>query len=179
MQGILSEIAKNVANTFNDVGVIDIPQSETMKELTDEQEKYFISQIQIYGKDITDVEKIKNQIRGIVSYQLKDLEEMIKKVPEEEIGEYVQNFKAQIAKGKQRGKKSKKLTSEIEGEVDELKDLLTELDAEDALDILEIAKNKIQERVELKNEKSDEKVNETEKLNQNGTTQSDDDENLR
>ena len=110
---------------------------------------------------------------------MKDLEEMIKKVPEEEIGEYVQNFKAQIAKGKQRGKKSKKLTSEIEGEVDELKDLLTELDAEDALDILEIAKNKIQERVELKNEKSDEKVNETEKLNQNGTTQSDDDENLR
>ena len=39
--------------------------------------------------------------------------------------------------------------------------------------------NKIQERVELKNEKSDEKVNETEKLNHNGTTQSDDDENLR
>ena len=42
MQGILSEIAKNVASTFNDVGVIDITQSEAMKEITDEQEKYFI-----------------------------------------------------------------------------------------------------------------------------------------
>ena len=173
MQGILSEIAKNVASTFNDVGVIDIPQSEAMKEITDEQE------IQIYGKDITDIEKIKKQIRGIVSYQLKDLEEMIKKVPEDEIGEYVQSFKAQIAKGKQKGKKSKKLNSEIEGEIDELKDLLAELDSEDALDILEIVKNKTQERVELKDKQSDTKINEADKLNKNGTSQSDDDENLR
>lgn len=179
MQGILSEIAKNVASTFNDVGVIDIPQSEAMKEITDEQEKYFISQIQIYGKDITDIEKIKNQIRGIVSYQMKDLEEMIKKVPEDEIGEYVQSFKAQIAKGKQKGKKSRKLNSEIEGEIDELKDLLAELDSEDALDILEIVKNKTQERVELKDKQSDTKINEADKLNQNGISQSDDDENLR
>ena len=104
---------------------------------------------------------------------------MIKKVPEDEIGEYVQSFKAQIAKGKQKGKKSKKLNSEIEGEIDELKDLLAELDSEDALDILEIVKNKTQERVELKDKQSDTKINETDKLNQNGISQSDDDENLR
>lgn len=43
---ILSEIAKKVAGIYNRVGIIDMPQLEKMKELTEQQEEGFISEVQ-------------------------------------------------------------------------------------------------------------------------------------
>ena len=172
IQGILGEIAKNIVKTYNEVGVIDVPQSEVMKHLTTEEEEYLVGQIEIYCQDDIDIRKVKNQIRGIVDYQLKDLEEMIKKVPKDEIGDYVKSFKQQIARGKSK-RNNIELSIELEEGIEELKQNLAELDEQSALEIIDEAKDNIKDKI---NEKGNKKEVQIEQNNTSRTTQADDDD---
>lgn len=95
---ILSQIAKNVVKMYREVGVLDVPQSDNMKNLTPEQEEFFVNQVQIYGKEIN-IKKVRQQIRGIMDYELEDFIKMIEKIPESERGEYIKKFKEQIQMG--------------------------------------------------------------------------------
>ena len=177
MQGILGEIAKNVVKTYKEVGIIDIPQSEAMKNLTQEEEEEFIKQIQIYGEEIEDeeIDKIKNQIRGIVDYQLKDLEEIIKKVPKDEIGDYVRSFKQQIARGKLK-RKYPQLSPELEEEIEGLKEELSNINEQDAFEIIEEAKDSAKEKIKEQESKEKEDEIKEEVAKTEGTTQSDSDD---
>lgn len=163
-QQILSEIAKKVVQTYKKVGIIDIPQSENMKKLTEEEEDFFIKQIQIYGEEIEDIEKLKKQIKGEVRDYREDLKEMIEKIPEDEIETYT-NIIQILMKRKQ-----KKLKLNLEEQIGEIREELQGLNEEDAIEILEEITIEIQE-----------KKNEKEKIKQitEEKTQSDDDEYTR
>lgn len=182
LKSILEEVAKNVAKTYNDVGIIDIPQSETMKNITQDEEDEFIKQIQKNEEEEMeegDIDKIKSQIRGVVDYEFRDLEEIMKKVPQEEIINYVRSFKQQIIRGKLR-KRNVELSPELEEEIEELKEEIENLDEEEAYYIIEEAKDTAKEKKkkQISKEDKDEMKAENEKIE--GTTQSDsDDEHMR
>lgn len=167
---ILSEIAKDVAETYRKVGIIDIPQSENMKNLTKEQEDFLTRQILIYMKETKDEKKeaeniteIKKQIRGEARDYKKELQEIIEKIPEDEKKDYIETLKTQIQRGR-----IILLDSELEEKFVEVKERLKDLDIEDAMEILD-------ETIEKAIEREKEERAEDEKQN-NGTTQSDDDE---
>lgn len=104
---ILQEIAKKVAKTYNEVEIIDVPQSEAMKNISEKQEEEFIKQVQTYGDNIDNTQKIKNQIRGKLDFQIEDLEELLKKLPEKEREEYVNDFKRQLIQAIKENQKDK------------------------------------------------------------------------
>lgn len=160
---ILKEIAKNVAKNYEELGIIDIPQSEAMSQITNAQEIFFIDQLETYGCEIEDKEKVKRRIRGIKEYNENDLITMFRRMNEDEKEEYMEELKLQRRYGKQ-----KKLPPKVEQEISKLHVMLEGLSEEDALDIIEEAKENIQE---IKNEKNNEQ--------KNGTTQSDDEESTR
>ena len=64
---ILQEIAKKVANSYQEVGEFVIPQSRNMTQLTRKEEENFIKSIQTYVRKklrATDITSIRDQIRG-------------------------------------------------------------------------------------------------------------------
>lgn len=145
---ILKEIAKNVATTFIKVGIIDIPQCETMKQLSEEQTQTFIKEIQIYiqnkdkdGKKEFDEEKAKRKIKGIKGDELDELIDLVNRIPEDEREDYLQAFRMRMEKGKQ-----KPLDREVEEELEKMREELVSLEPEDAVSILEGAREDIQDR---------------------------------
>lgn len=159
---ILGEIAKKVVVTYHKVGIIDIPQSERMNGLTSEQEKNFINQIQTFGEDITDVEKIKKQIRGIQDDELEDLKRLVEKIPEDERKDYIKRLKEQMQEGKK-----KQLDPNVESLLQTVREQVEEVDPENAIKVLEDVIEDITDRKkELEEEES--------KLQ--GSTQSDSDD---
>lgn len=97
-QQILGEMAENIGEQYKTTGVFVIPQSESMKKLTLEEEQNFIKLIKIYSGekiDERDILDIKEQIKGKVNdIQLKEniLINDIKKVPENKRKEIIVFF---------------------------------------------------------------------------------------
>lgn len=131
---ILAEVAKKVAETYNKVGIIDIPQSKRMKELPLEQEELFIEEIQKYVKEAISVEELRNQIKGIKNNELEDLIKLVEQIPEEERRRYINSLNRQIQEGKPEA-----LDLEVEAKLEELRKSLKNLDKENAIEILESA----------------------------------------
>lgn len=147
---ILGEIAKKVVVTYHKVGIIDIPQSERMNGLTSEQEEDFISQIQTFGEDIIDVEKIKKQIRGIQDDELEDLKRLVEKIPEDERKEYITKLKERMQEGKK-----KQLDPDVENLLHIIREQVEEVDPENAMKVLEDVIEDIKDRKkELEEEQS-------------------------
>ena len=140
-QMVLSLIAKNVVSTYNELGIIDIPQSETMKEISEEQEKFFIQQIQTYGKDITNISKIKNQIRGRQTREDGDWLDLIRKIPEDEKEYYLKELKNHIKRDKKQ--RRIELEPEVEEKLETIKERLNDLNVDDALQILKVAEEEL------------------------------------
>lgn len=92
---ILQEIAKKVANSYQEVGEFVIPQSRNMTQLTRKEEENFIKSIQTYvRKKIrgTDVTNIRNQIRGRdANMQLKQYIEKMKRLPKAQLEIFINN----------------------------------------------------------------------------------------
>ncbi len=90
---ILDYIAKHVVNSYNEIGEIIIPQSNSMAHLTNAEEKRFIEKIQIYSEKKLDKKQINNmkaQIRGRVNnIKLKEFLEKIRKLPQSEMNEFI------------------------------------------------------------------------------------------
>ena len=105
---ILKEIAKHVASIYEEIGTIEIPQSKAMNNLNQTEEQYFIGQIQKNSSNITNIDMIKNKIRGINNYELEDLMDMLKKLPDSERAECLKSFKKQIIEIRQRDKENSK-----------------------------------------------------------------------
>lgn len=71
---LLDIMAKEIAQTESDIGQFLIPQSKEMQSLTDDEEKDFINEIEIYVKNMsengkrklnfTEIDSIKKQIHG-------------------------------------------------------------------------------------------------------------------
>lgn len=71
---LLDIMAKEIAQTESDIGQFLIPQSKEMQSLTDDEEKDFINEIEIYVKNMSEngkrklnfieIDSIKNQIHG-------------------------------------------------------------------------------------------------------------------
>ena len=105
---ILKEISKHVASIYEEIGTIEIPQSKAMNNLNQTEEQYFIGQIQKNSSNITNIDMIKNKIRGINNYELEDLVDMLKKLPDSERAECLKSFKKQIIEIRQRDKENSK-----------------------------------------------------------------------
>lgn len=146
---ILSKIAKNVAKTYQEVGIIDIPQTESMKKVTEEEEQYLIDKIQIYEKEINNIEKIKNQIRGNKNYEVEDLIEMVTRIPEKERTDYINSFQMQIKRG---NKKEIIFSEEINKKLEEMKDKLHQLNEDDRVQVIEETIENIEERIKPQNQ---------------------------
>lgn len=141
---ILAEIAKKVASIYNRVEIIDIPESEKMKELTKEQEEKFIAEILKFVEEkrkAINVERIRNQIRGIQDNELEELKELVERIPEEERKDYIKRLKLAIQKGRQ-----EPLAPEIEDKLTHLREELKDLDITDAVEVLENAREDIKDR---------------------------------
>ncbi len=163
---ILSEIAKKVAGIYNRVGIIDMPQLEKMKELTEQQEEGFISEVQQYvdakKRKTLDIEKIKKEFRGIEIDELGELRELVEKVPEQDRGEIIRKLKATI-----QNQKEEPLDIEVEKQLAHLRDELKHLKEEDAIEILEDTRAEVKDRRKQRREEA---------RQNNGTTQTDDTE---
>ncbi len=163
---ILSEIAKKVAGIYNRVGIIDVPQLEKMKELTEQQEKGFVSQVKQYVdvklRDSLDIEKIKQQFRGIEIDELGELRELVEKIPEKDRKEYIRTLKFTI-----QNKKEEPLAQEVENQLAHLRDELKALKEVDAVEILEDARAEVKDRRKQRREEA---------RQNNRITQSDDNE---
>lgn len=153
---ILSEIAKNVADIYNRVGIIDMPQLEKMKELTEQQEEGFISEIQQYvdakKRKALDIEKIKKEFRGIEIDELGELRELVEKVPEKDRGEIIRTLKSTI-----QSKKEEPLDPEVENQLAHLRDELKHLKEEDAIEILEDTRAEVKDRRKQRREEARQK----------------------
>lgn len=101
---ILKGIAKQVSGVHKEYGIIEIPQSVVETTLDGEVEQYFVEKILKYGEDIKDEDMVRNKIRGINNYELEDLIEMIKKLPDSERSDCLKDFKKQIKEIKQKVK---------------------------------------------------------------------------
>lgn len=161
---ILKEIAKNVAKTYEELGIIDIPQSEAMTQISKTQEIFFIDQIETYGGEIEDKEKLQRRIRGIKEYDEDELIKMFRKMNEDEKEEYVKELKIQIKQGKK-----KKFSPEIEQKFIQLHERVGELTEEESLDILD-------ETLENIKELKAEKEKDNNEINKDAITQSNDEE---
>lgn len=147
---ILRELAKNVATTYCKVGIIDIPQCEAMQQLSEEQSDMFIKEIQIFiqNKDKDeekikdfDVEKAKRKIKGIKGDELDELINLVKKIPKDEREDYLQDLRIRMEKGKQ-----KPLNPKVAEGLEKMKEELASLETEDAMNIIEGAREDIQDR---------------------------------
>ena len=94
---ILDEIAKNVANTYNEIGEFVIPQSKNMTQITQEEEKNFIGSIQIYSRQKLNDEDIINinlQIKGRSNnMHLKDFLVKLRSLPKAQADIFISNTK--------------------------------------------------------------------------------------
>lgn len=139
-QMILSELAKKVVKSYGQVGILDIPQVEGMRNLTSEQEEEFIRQIQIYDTEGSiDVEKVHKKIRGIKGDELEDLKAMLEKVPEEK-DDYIKEFKRQVREGR-----VLRLDPEVEKRITRIREELQGVKKGQAVDILEETIESIEE----------------------------------
>lgn len=149
---ILVEIAKKVAGIYNKVEIVDLPESEKMKELTEKQEETFIAEILKFVKEekreTINIERIKKQIRGIQENELEELKELVERIPEDERKTYIKRLKLEIQNGKQ-----EPLAPEIEGELAHLREELKGLDITDAREVLEDVREEIKDRKLLAREK--------------------------
>lgn len=92
---ILEEIAKKVANNYQEIGDFVIPQSKNMTQLTRKEEDKFIKAIETYVRKKlkgTDVTSIRDQIRGRdANMQLKQYIEKMRKLPKSQLEIFINN----------------------------------------------------------------------------------------
>lgn len=92
---ILQEIAKKVANSYQEVGEFVIPQSRNMTQLTRKEEENFIKSIQTYVRKklrATDITSIRDQIRGRdTNMLLKQYIEKMKRLPKAQLEMFIHN----------------------------------------------------------------------------------------
>lgn len=92
---ILQEIAKRVANNYQEVGEFVIPQSKNMTQLTRKEEENFIKTIQTYLRKRlkgTELTSIRDQIRGRdTNMQLKQYIEKMKRLPKAQLEMFINN----------------------------------------------------------------------------------------
>lgn len=92
---ILEEIAKKVANNYQEIGDFVIPQSRNMTQLTKKEEDKFIKAIETYVRKKlrgTDITSIRDQIRGRdVNMQLKQYMEKMRRLPKSQLEIFINN----------------------------------------------------------------------------------------
>ena len=92
---ILEEIAKKVANNYQEIGDFVIPQSRNMTQLTKKEEDKFIKAIETYVRKKlrgTDITSIRDQIRGRdANMQLKQYMEKMRRLPKSQLEIFINN----------------------------------------------------------------------------------------
>ena len=92
---ILEEIAKKVANNYQEIGDFVIPQSRNMTQLTKKEEDKFIKAIETYVRKKlrgTDITSIRDQIRGRdANMQLKQYVEKMRRLPKSQLEIFINN----------------------------------------------------------------------------------------
>lgn len=133
---IFKEMAKNIARTYKKYGVIEIEHSKIMEQLDESQINDFANMINKYCGEGVNIERIKNEIRGIENDDIKDLEDMLAKIPEEKRTEYIRSLKEQVRRQIE-GKGKVILAPELEDKLDEIKCGLKMIDFKDSAEILD------------------------------------------
>ncbi len=114
---ILDNIAKTVARNFEEVGDISVPQSEQMKNLSDNEIDIFIEQVRKFCKveklSDADLERIRKQVRGEASVELDDIVRMLQKMRPSDRERYIEMFKMEIEKGDKQTIQEKELDQGI------------------------------------------------------------------
>ena len=91
---LLNEMARNIAYKYEKTGELIIPQSQQMKKIEPDEEKFFIEKISNYSDkrlDDKQINMVKGRIRGNIDEmaKLEEIITMIKKRPEDQRSEII------------------------------------------------------------------------------------------
>lgn len=157
-QMILVEVAKNVINTYSELGIIDVPQSEPMKELSEDKVQFFIKQVQTYGEGViseSDMEKlsekIQNQIKGNSDREDEEWINLLSKLPDDEKYEFMQELMLKIRNLKS-PTKARQESACVKKRIGKLTEGLTLKEIMQVLDVAEQEKEYIQKEKEPEDE---------------------------
>lgn len=171
---ILDNIARIVARNFEEIGDISVPQSEQMRNLSDEELKIFTASIKSFCKkeqlNEAEVERIKKQVRGDTSAELEDVIRMLERMKSADRERYVLMFKEQIQEKDEKTKQDTELNEAIYTLQQQIKQLPKEDGIKTATMMSQILQEKQEAREMIK------KNRKTEEGKGTGTTQSDDED---
>lgn len=146
---ILQEIAKKVANNYQEIGEFVIPQSRNMTQLTRIEEETFIKTIQIYSRKKlkgTDITNIRDQIRGRdANMQLKQYIERMKGLPKSQLEMFINNTEELV-------ENNEELIVYKELKDSGIIENLQKLSDDKRKDYIKVLNNTVQERVEEKSQ---------------------------
>ena len=144
---ILEEIAKKVANNYQEIGDFVIPQSKNMTQLTRKEEDKFIKAIETYVRKKlkgTDVTSIRDQIRGRdANMQLKQYIEKMRKLPKSQLEIFINNTEELVENNEELTVYKELKDSGIIGNLQKLAD-------DKRKDYIKVLNDAVQKRVEEK-----------------------------
>lgn len=150
-QKILENIAKKVAQDFKEIGDINVPQIEQLRNLSPEELKVFIHTVQTFCSDeqLTeyDIDSIQKQLKGETTEELQDLNRMLEKMKSKDRETVIRDF---INSLKARENKTP-IQKEIDTARSEADKLLSKLPDKEKLDALNIFSATLQEYSKAKN----------------------------
>ena len=146
---ILEEIAKKVANNYQEIGDFVIPQSRNMTQLTKKEEDKFIKAIETYVRKKlrgTDITSIRDQIRGRdANMQLKQYMEKMRRLPKSQLEIFINNTEELV-------ENNEELTVYKELKDSGIIENLQKLSDDKRKDYIKVLNNTVQERVEEKSQ---------------------------
>ena len=144
---ILEEIAKKVANNYQEIGDFVIPQSRNMTQLTKKEEDKFIKAIETYVRKKlrgTDITSIRDQIRGRdANMQLKQYMEKMRRLPKSQLEIFINNTEELVENNEELTVYKELKDSGIIGNLQKLAD-------DKRKDYIKVLNDAVQKRVEEK-----------------------------
>ena len=180
---ILEHIARMVAENFEEIGDIRVPQSEQMRNVTKEELEIFIEAVKNSCKkeelSEVEVERIKKQVRGDTSTEIDDVIRMLDKMKPADRERFVARFKEEMQENEEKTEQER----ELDGAIDTLQQQIKKLPIEDGIQAATMMSQMLQERQEAremikklrKPEEQETQIKETKRAD---ITQSDDDDQI-
>ena len=114
---LLENIAKKVAENFNEIGDISVPQIEQLRNLNKEETNIFVKSVQTYCKNGElgegDIERIQRQLNGDTVEEWENLKRILEKMKNQDREEAVRKFLQELKGNENKTQKQKELDKVI------------------------------------------------------------------
>ena len=114
---LLENIAKKVAENFEEIGDISVPQIEQLRNLNKEETNIFVKSVQTYCKNGElgegDIERIQRQLNGDTVEEWENLKRILEKMKNQDREEAVRKFLQELKGNENKTQKQKELDKVI------------------------------------------------------------------